>query len=104
MTLKGTFSSNIGNHQADNSNEQDNNEKYRLLGIILEKKIEKMSTSNEKIAARYELFNFSLLDNIFTFWLYFFRSLAVKKLIKKRSKDVELLKTRLDSYRDNWRS
>lgn len=32
------------------------------------------------------------------------RSLAVKKLIKKRSKDVELLKTRLDSYQDAWRN
>jgi hypothetical protein len=33
-----------------------------------------------------------------------FRSLAVKKLIKKRSKDVDLLKQRLDGYNDNWRT
>lgn len=41
----------MANHQADNSKEQDNNEKYRLLTII-EKKIEKISKENEKIAAR----------------------------------------------------
>lgn len=35
---------------------------------------------------------------------YCFRSLAVKKLIKKRTKDVELLKGRLDGYNDSWRN
>lgn len=52
MTLKTAMNASINNHQASSSNEQDNNEKYRQLTLILEKKILKISKSNEKIAAR----------------------------------------------------
>ncbi|CRL05784.1 CLUMA_CG018812, isoform A [Clunio marinus] len=83
MTLHYDLNAMVNKNQIDNSNERDRSEKYRYLIKILEKRCEQMSKSNEKIAAR---------------------SLTVKKLIKKRSKDVELLKSRLDSYNDNWRS
>lgn len=52
MTLKTTMNASINNHQTSSSNEQDNNEKYRLLTVILEKKILKITKSNEKIGAR----------------------------------------------------
>lgn len=51
MTLKTTFS-NMNNHQTSSISDQDNNEKYRLLTLILEKKIRKFSKENEKIGAR----------------------------------------------------
>lgn len=52
MTLKNTFNANMNNHQAGSSTDQDSNEKYRLLTLILEKKIRKFSHENEKIGAR----------------------------------------------------
>lgn len=52
MTLKNSMNSSAGNHQLSNNSELDNNEKYRLLAAILEKKIVKISAENEKIAAR----------------------------------------------------
>lgn len=39
-------------------------------------------------------------QNIF----FYFRILKVKKLIKKRSKEVALIKKRLDRYNDDWRN
>uniref|UniRef100_T1GLP4 INO80 complex subunit F domain-containing protein n=1 Tax=Megaselia scalaris TaxID=36166 RepID=T1GLP4_MEGSC len=35
---------------------------------------------------------------------YAYRILKVKKLIKKRSKEVALIKKRLDRYNDDWRN
>lgn len=48
------MNSNISNHQKETSNDQDKNEKYRLLTEILENKCSQISKSNEKIATRWE--------------------------------------------------
>jgi hypothetical protein len=87
MTLKHAANSNMNNQQMGSCSEPDKNEKYRLLTLILEKKIIKIRSV-------------MILNRRFGS----FRSLAVKKLIKKRTKDVELLKTKLDVYNDNWRN
>ena len=49
MTL--TINSNMNNHQSSNS-DQDSNEKYRLLTLVLEKKIRKVTLENDRIAGR----------------------------------------------------
>ena len=40
------------NHQVTSNIEQDKNENYRVMSLILEKKIEKISSENERLAAR----------------------------------------------------
>lgn len=53
MTLKHNLSSfRSANHQTDSTNDQDRNEKYRLLTLVMEKKCEQIAKSNEKISVR----------------------------------------------------
>jgi hypothetical protein len=52
MTLKANMSLNVNSQHADSVIESERNEKYRLLVSIIEKKVAKITKSNEKIAAR----------------------------------------------------
>jgi len=60
-----------------------NEEKYRRACRLLEEKCREIEKDNEKLSFR--------LDE-------------VKKMTKRRNRDVTLLKNRLDTYGDDWRT
>uniref|UniRef100_A0A1Q3F6N6 INO80 complex subunit F domain-containing protein n=1 Tax=Culex tarsalis TaxID=7177 RepID=A0A1Q3F6N6_CULTA len=61
----------------------DKNEQYRRGVKMLHERCKSIQRHNERVV---------------------FRLHSVKRLIKSRSRDVEMLKKRLDRYQDNWRS
>ncbi|EDS45161.1 conserved hypothetical protein [Culex quinquefasciatus] len=72
-----------GFQQASSSQyDPEKNEQYRRGVKMLHERCKSIQRHNERVV---------------------FRLHSVKRLIKTRSRDVEMLKKRLDRYQDNWR-
>ncbi|KAG5671590.1 hypothetical protein PVAND_001783 [Polypedilum vanderplanki] len=89
MTLKHFKALNSNNSHQSSNNKMDqmdsyeeNEERYKVMILALEKRCAEIKKSNEALAAR---------------------SKVIRKLIKRRSRDVEILKARLDKFGDSWR-
>ncbi|KXJ71431.1 TCF3 fusion partner homolog [Aedes albopictus] len=64
-------------------NETDKNEQYRRSVKMLQERCKAIQKNNERIVHRLHM---------------------VKKLTKKRNREVEILKNRLDRHNDGWRT
>ncbi|XP_055600644.1 uncharacterized protein LOC129749638 [Uranotaenia lowii] len=79
--------SHVSNPHLDNGhqlfNEMEKNEIYRRAAKMLQERCKAIQKSNERTVHRIHM---------------------VKKLLKRRTREVEILKNRLDKHKDGWRS